>query len=224
MSAAGSWEVAGERAQDFVHDGAARGGIELGAERLQLVELQNVAGEDLVGVGDHPLDAAHAELARSRLEPVGTASAPSRLEVRTCRGRAPRTPGALRPRAKTKARGVDQRGEPLQPARRHGGHALGLERAREIDGAGAEALREVVRGKADVPLWRRQSERYRHRPAEPRARLSRPGPDALVEAAEDDDIGLLQARLERSPDREAGMGRPARPRHAASEQAPIEGG
>ena len=92
-----------------------------------------------------------------------------------------------------------------------------LQRAGEIDLAGAERLGEIVGGKADAALRRAEPERLAHRPAEPRARLLRPRPHAFVEAAQDHQIGLLQPRFERAPDEQARMERRARPHHLAGD-------
>ncbi len=78
-------------------------------------------------------------------------------------------------------------------------------------------------GKPVAPLGRRQAELLAHRPAEPRARFLRLRPDAFIEAAEDHHIGLLQPRFKRAPDGEAGMGWPARPRHAGPRAGCEEG-
>ena len=47
-----------------MHDGAAQAGVGLGAEVAERPEPQNIPGEDVVGVGQHALDAADAEPAR----------------------------------------------------------------------------------------------------------------------------------------------------------------
>ena len=49
-----------EIVEGLVHDLTAQGGVGLAAERLQLFELKNEAREDLVRIGDPPLDARHA--------------------------------------------------------------------------------------------------------------------------------------------------------------------
>ena len=119
-------------------------------------------------------------------------------------------------------RGLDQGEQALEPARRHGLHAVHLVRARQIDLARPEPLREIVGGKADAPLRGAKAKRLAHRPAEPGARLLMPRPDAFVEAAENHEVGLLQPRFERSPDEQPRMQRRARPHHLAGNQAAIE--
>ena len=119
-------------------------------------------------------------------------------------------------------RGLDQGEQALEPARRHGLHAVNLVRACQVDFARPEPLREIVGGKADAPLRRAKAKRLAHRPAEPGARLLMPRPDAFVEAAENHEVGLLQPRFERSPDEQPRMQRRARPHHLAGNQAAIE--
>ncbi len=75
-----------------------------------------------------------------------------------------------------------------------------------------------MRRQADAPLRRRQAELGAHGPAEPGpgVHLGRPGP--FVEAAEDEQVHVLQARLQRSPDRQARMAAVTRPHHLTGEQ------
>ncbi len=213
-----------EEMQRLVHDVAAQPRIGLGAERIEWVELEDVAGEDVVRIGEHALDAAHAQLARPRLDRRAGRGPLGRIELghevahlRPVDERQRRIERGAQPRR------IDQREQPLQPARGDRGHAVHFQRAGEIDGRRAEPLREIVGGKPVAPLGRRQAELLAHRPAEPGARLLRLRPRALIEAAQDHHVGLLQPRFERAPDEEAGMGEPARTHHLAREQAAEEG-
>ena len=54
--------------QRLVHDIAAPPRIGLGAERIEFVELEDVAGEDIVRIGERALDAAHAQAPRPRCD------------------------------------------------------------------------------------------------------------------------------------------------------------
>src|SRR3546814_3720402 len=65
---------------------------------------------------------------------------------------------------------------------------------------GAHRLGEIMGGEADAPFRRRQAEIAPHRPAEPGidGRVRRPAP--FVEAAEDQEVGMLQPCLKRAPD------------------------
>ena len=112
--------------------------------------------------------------------------------------------------------------EPLQPARGDRRHAVDLQRPREIDPVRAQQLREIVGGTTDLlfRLW--QAERRPHRPVEPGAGICRLGPGGLVERAEDQDVGLLQAGLERAPDRQPRMHRDPRLHALADDQAAVE--
>ena len=84
----------------------------------------------------------------------------------------------------------------------------------EDDFFGAQALREVVRGKADAALGRIEAEVGAHRAAQPgiAARLRRPG--AFVEAAQHDTLEGLQARFQRAEDAHAHVGRLRAAHHA----------
>ncbi len=135
----------------------------------------------------------------------------------------PGDPGLLGLDLAGEAGRLDQRFQPLEPARGHGRHAVHFQRAREIDGRRAERLGEVVGAEPDAPLRRGQAELLAHGPAEPGACLLRARPHAFVQAAEDDHVRLLKPRFERSPDEQARMRRPARAHHLAGEQAAIEG-
>ena len=113
--------------------------------------------------------------------------------------------------------------KPLEPARRHGLHAVDLVRAGEIDLARAERLGEIVGGEADAPLRRLSPSFSRIGRLSQGPGLLMPRPHAFVEAAEDHEIGLLQPRFERAPDEEPRMQRRAWPHHLAGNEAAIEG-
>jgi hypothetical protein len=96
--------------------------------------------------------------------------------------------------------------EPEQPARGDGRRLGVAGGAGEHDDARAGRLLEVVRREADPGLGARQAERAAHGAAEPGIGARQPRPGALVEAAEDHQVGRLHARLERAPDRDAWVG------------------
>ena len=70
-------------------------------------------------------------------------------------------------------------------------------------------------GDANRALGERDAEFLAHLARHPRVVGRRAGPGALVEAAEDEEVGLLQARLDEAPDRQAGMLPVARAHHRA---------
>src|SRR3546814_1618719 len=78
----------------------------------------------------------------------------------------------------------------------HRGRAVDPLGPREVDHRRAERLEEVVRGQADAPLRQRQAEDGLHGPAEPGAGIDLGRPGAFVEAAENEQVGVLQARLQ----------------------------
>ena len=86
------------------------------------------------------------------------------------------------------ARLAGERGDALHEARGDRRRACDLGGARENDLFGAQALREVVRGKTNAPLRRIEAQLGAHRAAEPwiAARFGRPG--AFVESAKHDAI------------------------------------
>ena len=112
--------------------------------------------------------------------------------------------------------------EPQQPARGHLRHAADLAGAREVDPFGAEQRDEVVSRAADRVLGRGKSKGLPHRPVQPWAGIGALRPDAVVERADDDGIGLLQSRLERPPDRQSWMDRVLRPHDLVTHQRAIE--
>ena len=73
------------------------------------------------------------------------------------------------------------------------------------------ACDEIVRRQADAPFRLRQAERAAHRPVHPRAGLDRRRPGALVQPAQHQQIGALQARFQRAPDGQARMAAEAGP-------------
>ena len=85
-----------------------------------------------------------------------------------------------------------------------------------------------MRGEPDPALDRRQTERLTHVAAEPGSGVDEARPDALVQAAEQEQVGLLQARLQLAPDVQARvLGRPRADRargHQLGERRGIGGG
>ena len=112
------------------------------------------------------------------------------------------------PRAKDRRCFVlSQKGEkPLQPARRNRRSAFALAGAAEDDPRGGHCLDEVVGGKTDPPFGRRQAELAAHGARQPWIGSRAGRPDALVESAENEQLGRLQPRFERPPDMDAGVG------------------
>src|SRR4029079_16600149 len=108
--------AARELAQDLMDDGAARGGIEFGAEWLQFLKLQNIAGENLVWLGDPALEPGHAQLARPRPDRWTRLWWLRRSKVGNLVALArPSHPRSLRRKRGFQPRGIDKGGQPLQP-------------------------------------------------------------------------------------------------------------
>ena len=196
---------------------AAVGRAELGLQRIERLQPEDAPRVESVGIAPPLLDARDREPRRPRLErrrrlgtrprlvgvgPVervgpGEVAAPAALDVFR------RRRGAARLVA-------EQRVEPRQPARRHGRRAALALGAGQQHALGAQRRGKVVRRQADAALRLRQAERGAHRPVDPRAGLDRRRPGALVQAAQHQKVGALQARFERSPDGEARMAAEAR--------------
>ena len=73
-------------------------------------------------------------------------------------------------------------------------------------------------GEADAELRRWQAEFRAHGPAHPGIALCRRRPDPLVEPAQNHAVGMLQAGLQRTPDRKAGMAAVGRADHMVLHQ------
>ena len=194
-------------------------------------ELEDVAGVDRIGIAQPGLDLRHRQLARARGERRARRGRRQRPVVSAAR----RMPlggdlGRLGPTAAPSEPDRAQHGvEPQQPARRHGRHALAAARR----GSAPPPARRSAWAKscAAMPigaLGHGDAEFAAHLPRHPRVVLGRARPAALVEPAEDEQVGLLQPRLDQAPDREARMAadRPGGPpcRRRALRTAPDNAG
>ena len=183
-----------EAVQRLMDEAATQVGAGCIGQCRQLVELQDVARVDRIGIGEPGLDSRHAEAARTQAD-RRTGRGPRRglaLGRFVAQGGPgePRRLGGWR-QGVFQSEPAQQRPQPQQPARRHGGGAVHLRRAREKDLGRAQRLGEIVREKTDALLGRGQPDRLQHAPVEPGAGIRRLWPDALVETTENDDIGLL---------------------------------
>ena len=112
--------------------------------------------------------------------------------------------------------------EPQQEARGHRRRAAVAPRAGDQHFGRAERAREIVRGKADPELQRRHAERRANLRRKPRIGRWKRRPNSFVEAAEDDQVGALQPRLEQPPDENPRMPAIRRPNRALIEQLPKQ--
>ena len=111
--------------------------------------------------------------------------------------------------------------DPHQPARRHGRGAVPAPRARQHHKrCRRHQHREIMGRLPDAFLRRRQPTGGAHRPAHPWAGIGRGGPYPFRQAAQHDQIGREQPRLQQAQDCDPGMlcpvqsaQRPARPYH-----------
>ena len=113
--------------------------------------------------------------------------------------------------------------EAQQPARRHRRHPLAARGAGQRHFGCCDRLGEIVRGDADRALGQRDLERAPHLPRHPRVVHRRAGPGAFVEPAEDDEIGLLQPRLDQPPDCQPRVAPVGRADHGAGGQRLEQG-
>ena len=111
--------------------------------------------------------------------------------------------------------------KPVQKARRHRRRAADLGGVAEDHVAGAEQLREVMRGQADAALRQIELEFVTHRPAQPRVDPRRRRPDAFDQPADDDAVVLRQPRFERAVDPQFGVGH-FRPPHGPVAERGVE--
>ena len=77
----------------------------------------------------------------------------------------------------------------------------------------AEQLREVMGGETDAPFRQIEAEFVAHRPAQPGIDARRRRPHAFDEAAQDDAVGLRQARFELTENMELCVGKLGPPHH-----------
>ncbi|MGY4483838.1 hypothetical protein ACVWWR_003029 [Bradyrhizobium sp. LM3.2] len=102
----------------------------------------------------------------------------------------------------------------MQEARSHRGRAAGLCGVGEDDLVAAEQLRKIMGGEADTALRQIEAELVPHRSAEPGIDARRRRPDALDQPADDDSVGLHQARFKRAVDLEPRAGLVSPPHRA----------
>ena len=197
-----------------VDHAAALGGAGIGVDGIERDEPQNVAGIDGVGIAHQGLDLGHREAARPGIDRRARRRRRHRLDgFGPVERRLPAEPalalGAVdrseQRRALVAACRLQRVLQLEQPARGHTRRALHPVGAGQQHLGRREALDEIVGGKADAPLRRGQAERGAHGPAQPRVGARIGGPGSLVEAAEAQEIGVLQPCLQGTPDVQPGM-------------------
>lgn len=192
-----AWIGLGHHRQRGVNDAAAECRVRLCSQKRHGIQSKNVASENGIGVCHPSLDPADGHLAGPHREwrrgsrrlgrpPLRSVASPAR----------PSKPGAIGFERVGKTHRVEQRVEAQQPARSDRGNPIHFERPHQHDFPRAEQHGEVVCGIPDPLLGRRQPERVPHRPVEPRARLDRLRPSAVIERADNNEVGLNQSRFE----------------------------
>ena len=219
-----------ELIERIVQGRAAIGGAEFGLQRIERLQPQDAPRIEAIGIAPPLLDARDREPGRPRFDRrPGLGPRPWLVIVRPVDRLGPGEPRSaaaldiLRRRPAALAIVVEQRIEPRQPARRHGGRAALALGAGQQHALGGERRGEVVRRQADTPFRLRQAEGRAHRPVDPRAGLDRGRPGAFVQPAQDQEIGALQTGFQRTPDRKPWMPAEARPHHLGRQHGVEQG-
>ncbi len=212
----------GELAERIVDRRAAVGGRERHVDGIERVEPQDVFCVDRVGIAQPVLDRGDRHFQRPRRARRPRLGLLDRRDLgglvqRVCElhvflaGANGRLPELV----------ARDRLQPVQEARGHRRCAAGLGGMGEDHLVAAEQLREVMRGEADTALRQIETKLVPHRPAEPGIDPRRRRPDALDQPADDDAVGLHQARFQRAVDLQA-RARLVPPPHRAVAECGLE--
>ncbi len=194
-------------------------------ERLQRLQFEDPLGVDGVGIAAQRFDPRDAELATGRSSTggrgAGRGSGGLVWGLSISRASASHSRAA---RAQRAAIGVaGERVDPLQEARCDCRRTRALQRARHHHGARAHRHREIMRALADAPLRRRQPDLRAHGPIEKGVALGLRRPDRFVETRKHDEIGVEQARFEKTKDLQSRM-RALRPSYRCAGRETVEQG
>ena len=196
-------ELLGVVADGAMDDGAAVARAGRRVDRVERLQAENMARVNRIGIAQPVLDGGDRQAQRPCREFRFRRRALGRFHLGRMIERAGELEISVAARERAVPARAGERGDALHEARGHGRAAGDLGGAAEDDFRGAQALGEIVRGKADAALWRIETEIAAHRAAQPGivARLGRPG--ALVEAAQHHPVDGLQARFQRPVDMHA---------------------
>ena len=200
----------------------------LRAEILQLLQGQDVARMNGIGIAAQGLDLGDAERRRAQLQRRARLWAPDGGDlVRTVEAARQCENVVAAPLAGREGI-ARQRFEPLQEPRGHGGRAATLAGAADDDARRAHRHGEIMRRLADAPLGGRQAKLGAHRAVEESAGLCLRRPDGFVEPCEQHHVGIDEPRLQEAEDLQAWMRahRTAHDlfsRHQIDERAIIDG-
>ena len=188
-----------DRAAEFARaQGAAKG--------IEFLEAQNLLGIKGVRIAPQRLNLGHAEALRTQLDRRPRQRSFGWLRERGRLVDCPRKAQIIISAIPAAApRGIAERRHALQESRRHHGRAIALAGTAQDHFAIAHRLREIMRGLAEFPFRRSKAQRSAHRAVEKRVGVRLGRPNRLVEAAEQHDIGIDQARLEKPEDLQARM-------------------
>ena len=197
----GFGHVTGKMREDPVVERAALRGARRADQRLQRFQAQHALGVDRIGVAEQPLDLGDGEAPQATFQRrPGRGTGGTRLVAgfveRTRIGEVRLTLGAQL----LAAGWPGKRQQPLQPARRNRRRAVGTQRPRHHHARDSHRHPEIVGGEADAALRRVEQDLRAHQPRQEGVALGALRPAALVEAAEDHQIDVLEPRFERAPD------------------------
>lgn len=197
-----------------MEDGATQPRIGRRVQRVERAEAEDLAGVDRVRIADQGLDSGNGEPVRAggdRRAGRGAGRCGNRRGGRVERG-SERQPMGAAGAHRGQRRGAvplwqagEQVRQAVQPARGDG-FRLGI-----ADGAGqhdlgrGDGLLIVMRGQADLAFGQQKAEIVPHLAVQPGVRRGLRRPDSVVEAAEDDEIGLGRAGLQRAADEDRGV-------------------
>ena len=189
----------------------------VGVDRIELAQLEDRLCVEGEGIGLQPVDRGDRNPVRPLLGRRCTARAGRRASrARDRRARGPAAPAAM------------SRGRPpvIASSRSQKREARSATRRRAVRGSSAlrraQRAGEIMCGKPDAEIQPANQASARTFGGQPRIRGRQRRPDAFVEPAEDQQIGLLQPRFEQAPDENARMPTVRRPNRARIEHLPQQ--
>ncbi len=188
--------------------------VGLGAQGIERLQPQHMAGIDRIGIADQRRDLGDRQTPGPRPDRrAGRGARRARRRRRRrleCRGHGkPPVPARAhrvqRRHAALPGHPAQKIHEPVQPARRHGLRLGVAHRARQHDLGRRRGQHEIMRSKADPPLGRHEAHGHPHRPVQPGIGRGQRRPDPVIEAPEHDQIRSFGPRLAGAADHNARM-------------------
>ncbi len=209
--------------ENLVHRYAEFGAAGVGVEFVERLQTEDVAGVDRVGIAQPGLDLGDRERARARRQRRAGCGRRVRLVRRGVEHFGNARDGRRRGQGAVQSDRAQYGVEPQQPARGHGGRALVTGCAGQDHLGCRHRLGKIMGRDADRALGEGDAEIAPHLPRHPGIVFPRAGPHTLVEAAQNDEIGLLQPRFDETPNRQPGVSAESRPHHHTGGERLEEG-